>query len=239
MKTLLHLCGCALLAFAGIATAAPATTADQILDRYIAACGGSENLSRIRNRVMEAKISSGILSLKVKTQLVWPNLWDEQGSLLGIAAGSGHDGSTAWTIKGSDITVVQGKEFRRLLRGHSLDWHKQIRQWYPTRRLLPDAVVDGSKVQVLEMIADTGDREVWRFDAATGLLRQLESIKQEDDPDEPPVMIISNLGDYRQVDGVTLAFRITGTEGRKKFSLDMLSLVNNGKVEAPRFPAKK
>lgn len=241
MRLMPRLCGAALLACTmGPAIAAAPASADEVLKTYVDAIGGSEKLAHIQTRVMEAKISLGWLSLKLKSRLIRPNRFEDEASILGQGGGSGYDGTTGWTRKGSTVTVVQGKELKRMLRGHSLDWDRQFSHWYPTRRLLPDAEIDGVKVHVVEMIADTGDREIWRFDAATGLLKQLEGSKQDEkDKNAAPVKVVSNISDYRRVDGILLAFRITGTEGKKDFSMEVLSVVHNQALDPVKFPAEE
>jgi len=238
MNALLRSCTLALLLLATAAGAAPPANADEVLDRYIEALGGHERLGRIQSRVMESKISLGWLSLGLTSRILHPNRFEEQASILGQGGGSGYDGKTGWTRRGGKITVVQGKELTRMLRGHSLDWYRHFAQWYPTRRLLPDTQVDGVKLHVVEMISDMGDRQVWRFDADTGLLRQMEGSQQED-PKKPPVTVISNVGDYREVDGILLAFKVTGTEGSRKFSLTVESVQHNLPQEPIRFPGEK
>ena len=235
MKALLRSCIAALVLLSGTAGAAAPTTADQVVERHFAAIGGSENLARIQSRVMEAKISVGWISLRLKSRLQRPNHWEEEATILGQGGGSGYDGKTAWTRKGSKITVVQGKEFKRLLRGHSLDLDRHYKEWYPSRRLLPDAMVDSVKVNVLEMTAETGEREIWRFDASTGLLKQVEGDKL-DTADTPPPRVISNVSDYRRIDGILLAHSVTGTEGSKKFSMTLESVQHNLPAVVIRFP---
>lgn len=237
MKALAWFCGAVLLSgVAQSALAAAPASADEVLKAYVDAVGGSERLAQIRNRAMEAKVSIGWLSLTLKSRLIRPNLYVEEASILGQGGGSGYDGTTGWKRKGGDITVVQGKDLKRLLRGHSLDWDQHLTRWYPTRRLLPDAEVGDRKVRVVEMIADTGDREIWRFDAVTGLLLQLEGSQQEN-PEEPAVTVISNISDYRRIDGILLAFKVSGTQGKKEFSMTLQSVVHNQPVEPVRFPA--
>jgi hypothetical protein len=238
MKALLRACALALLLAAAPAGAAAPANADEVLKRYVDAMGGHEKLARIQSRRMEAKLSMGWISATLKSRIIHPNRFEEEASMLGMGMSSGYDGTTGWTRKGGKATVVQGKELTRMLRGHSLDWYRHFAAWYPTRKLLPDAQVDGVKVHVVEMVSDLGDRQVWRFDAATGLLKQMEATKQED-PKEPPVQVISTVADYREVDGILLAFKVTGTEGSKKFSLTVQSVQHNGPQEPIRFPAEK
>jgi len=199
--------------------------ADRVLAAYIEAVGGPAALASIQSRTMESTLSSGLLRMKLKSRLQRPDRFEDESSLLGFTAGAGYDGTRGWTRKGSKIEPVQGVELSRALRGHTLDWSRQYKSFYPVRRRLPDAEVEGVKVQVVELTASTGEKEIWRFDAATGLLKQLEGLKFE--KDKPPVPVLSTLGDYRLVDGLRLPFRMTGSDGSREFTVVVTSLVHN------------
>ncbi|MES2684245.1 MAG: hypothetical protein V4650_12065 [Pseudomonadota bacterium] len=209
--------------------------ADRILKTYVEAVGGSGALARIQSRQFKTTLSSGLLRMKVDSRLVRPNLFEEQSTFLGFSSSNGHDGRTGWNRKRGKTEIVQGVELARMLRGHSLDWDQQLQRWYPTRQRLADAEVAGVKVQVVELTAATGEKEIWRFDAATGLLKQIEGFKFE--KDKPPVKIVSSLDDYRKVDGVLLPHRMTATDGKREFLIVMSDLVHNQVKEPIRLPA--
>lgn len=213
--------------------------ADEVLQRYVDAVGGSEKLKAIRSRTMEARISMGWLSAKLKSRIVYPNRYVEEASIFGQDVESGYDGTTGWTRKGSKLRVVTDKALQRLLRGHSLDWDQQMPQWYPVRRLLPDEQLDGTTLHVVELTADTGEREIWRFDAATGLLRQFVGNKfDEDDPDKPPVPVTTTIDEYREVDGIRLAHKLTSVEGSTKVTMTVESVKHNQPQAPIQFPGK-
>ena len=216
------------------ARAEPAA-ADGILKAYVEAVGGSAALARIQSRQFKTTISSGLLRMTVDSKLVRPNLFEDQSSFLGFDTSSGHDGRSGWNRKRGKVEIVQGVELARMLRGHSLDWDQQLPRWYPTRQRLADADVAGVKVQVVELTASTGEKEIWRFDAATGLLKQIEGFKFE--KDKPPVKVISSFEDYRLVDGVRLPHRMTASDGKREFVIVMKDLVHNQVRDPIRAPA--
>ena len=227
------LCAGLLMVISGLARAEP-VTADEVLQAYIDAAGGHAALARIQSRRSRTTISSGLLRMKAESTLVRPNLFEDRGSFLGFPTGSGYDGRRGWSSKRGTVGTVQGVELARALRGHSLDWDRQLRRWYPARRRLPDAAVGGVKVRVVEMAAATGEQEIWRFDAGTGLLHQLEGCQFE--KGEPPKRVVSTFGDYRSVDGIRLPFRMTATDGRREFVMEMTALEHNGAVAPIRAP---
>lgn len=226
------------LVLGGAARADPAAAeadADRVLQAYVEAIGGAAALARIESRTLESTIASGLLRMTVKSRLQRPDRFEDESSLLGFSIGSGYDGERGWTRQGSKLEPLQGVELTRALRGHTLDWSGQYKRWYPLRRRLPDAEVEGLKVHVLELTASTGEKEIWRFDAATGLLKQLQGFKFE--KDKPPVPVLTTLSDYRLVDGLRLPFRMSGSDGSREFVVTVTALHHNQPGQAIMYPA--
>ncbi len=217
---------------------AQALTADQVVDRYIEGMGGARALAAIQSRETEGEVKMGWVTIKTHSRLERPNHFVDSMKMLGVFVGdNGYDGKRAWARKRSDVKQVEGDDFKRAIRGHSLDWNLQFRNWYPNIRLLPDSEVDGTPVHSIEAIADNKDREVWRFDAETGLLRQMEGMVKDDDGKMVPAVF--KLSDYRKVDGIMLPFRAEGSSNGKSMVSTMTSIVQNQKIEAIVFPETK
>lgn len=218
----------------GVVRAEPAT-ADAILQAHIDAMGGSAALARIESRTFRATISSGLLKMRVESTLVRPNRFEDRGSFLGMGSSSGYDGKTGWMTKRGDTEIVQGVELARAIRGHSLDWDQQIRRWYPVRQQKLDLVLDGRRLRVVEMTAATGEKETWRFDAATGLLHQIDGFSFE--KDQPPAKLLTTFDDYRTVDGIRLAHRVTLADGKREMTMVITELAHNQVTRTIRAPA--
>lgn len=227
----------AALALCASASSFAATTsdADQVFDRYIAAMGGVEHLGQVKTRSYEGKISSGFLSSHYQSRFERPNHFQEEFSFLGMGSTTGYDGSKGWIKKGGDVTVVTGDTLFRAIRGHSLDWYSQYKSWYTTRRLLPDSNISGTPVHVIETVAANGDREVWSFDAKTGLLLQLDGMTHEEG--KPPQPARTTFSDYQSLDGVMLARKISMQAGKKTFSMTIENVKQNMAIDPIRFPA--
>ncbi len=217
--------------------AGESASADEVLQAYVEASGGNAALGRIQNRTTESKLSMGWLSASVKSTLVQPNLFLDEASMLAVSSSSGYDGRNGWKREGSKIEPLQGTELARMLRGHSLDWHLKLPSWYPIRKRLPDAELGGAAVHVLELTASTGEKEIWRLDAKSGLLRQIEGFAFE--KDKPPVKAITTFSDFRKIDGVVLPHKTTITDGKRTFIATVASLKHNQPVATPRLPAKE
>lgn len=225
-RPILVLFAALLAATTRLALADPA--ADAVIAAYVKATGGAEALAKIQNRVTETKISMGWLSAHAKSVLVRPDRFEDSASMIGLSTGSGYDGAAGWKRKGSKVEALAGPELVRLQRGHLLDLGNALPTFYPVRTQLPDAEVDGTKVHVLEMTTSTGEKEIWRFDAATGLLKQLEGFNFE--KGKEPVKVVSTLSDYRRVDGVMVPWRIVASDGKREMTMEVESLLQNQAV---------
>lgn len=217
---------------------AQALTADQVVDRYIEAMGGARALGAIQSRETEGVVKIGWVTVKTHSRLERPNHYVDSMTVLGIFAGdNGYDGKRAWARKRSDAKLVTGDDFKRAIRGHSLDWNLQFRIWYPVIHLLPDSEVDGTPVHSIEAIADNKDREIWRFDAQTGLLKQMEGLVKDEDGKMVPATF--KISDYRKVDGIMLPFKAEGVSNGKTVVSTLTSVVQNQKFEPIVFPESK
>lgn len=218
------------------AFAAPALDADQVFEQYITAMGGADRLGQVRTRSYEGKVSSGLLSSHFQSRFERPNHFQEEFSFLGMSSANGYDGNKGWMKKGGDVTVVSGDILTRAIRGHSLDWYSQYKTWYPTRRLLPDGNISGTPVHVIETTAVNGDREVWSFDAKSGLLLQLQGTTHEEG--KPPEAITTSFSDYQSFDGVQLACKVSAQMGKKTLSMTISNVRQNVAIDPIRFPAE-
>lgn len=213
-------------------------SAEKIFDRYVEAMGGANALAAIQSRESEGEVTMGWVTIRTHSVLVRPNLFLDSMKVLGVFGGdSGYDGKRAWMRKRSDVKIVDGDDLKRAIRGHSLDWNLQFKHWYPSLRVLPDDVVDGVAVHCVEAIADNKDREVWCFDAQTGLLKQMEGKVKDDDGKMVPA--IFKISDYRKVDGIMLPFKAEGSSNGKSFTSTVTSVVQNRKVPRVVFPEAK
>ena len=232
----LLLCTAGLFTFASLPLSAqtPAAEADALLERYVEAIGGRAALQAIRNRTTQIKLSSGLIRLGLISRQIAPDLYEETATMLGQSGGSGYDGSIAWTRKGDDYTVLQGRELQRQVFTHRLDRVTRLSEFYPQRRRLPEAQVGGQAMQRVELTSMLGEVEVWSLDAAS-LLRRIDTALDKGQ-DGGVVAVMFTLDDYRVQDGVRLAHRIIAQEGRKKITMQVESVAHNQPMPPIRYP---
>jgi len=194
------------------AATAAMPTADQILDRYVAAEGGSGTLKRLLSRVMTGTINvpsmswSGTVEIREKA----PNRSLAVILINGASYRQGFDGEAGWTDEPKyglrDQTGAELAETRRDSDFyHTLDLHKL----FSRITLKGKDKINDRDVYILEAAPPDGDPpEEMYFDVQSGLL--VRTISQRHGP-EGPSEYQQDYEDYREVDGVKLPFTIRQT----------------------------
>jgi hypothetical protein len=182
-------------------------TADQILDRYIEASGGSAALKRLESRVMKGRIeattigATGAFVMQAKT----PNLQASSIEFEGFGTvREGHDGKVAWSsMPGQGLRLKSGAELARVQRANVFPRELKLRDSYRDLVVQGPGKVDQRATWIVEGRLTDGTPDRFHFDQATGLL-----ILEETEIALPDgtFKFQLELGDYREVDGVKAPF---------------------------------
>ena len=187
-------------------------TADQILDRYVAAEGGSGTLKRLLSRVMTGTLSvpSMQLSGTVEIHEKAPNRSLGTITINGASYRQGFDGTAGWTDDPANgLRDQTGDELAEARREsdfyHALDLHKL----YSKFTLVGKEKVGERDAYVIEAaVPEGGPPEKLYFDVQSGLV--LRDSSQRHGPDGVSEFQ-QDYEDYRDVDGVKLPFTIRQT----------------------------
>jgi zinc protease len=214
--------------------------AKAILDRYVEAIGGKANIERIQTRIIRATMSLGFgINASLETLQQRPDLIIERSKASGLGweveFSSGYDGAVGWTQAPEEgFRKLAGSQLQQYILNSRLDRNSRLDELYPTRKVLPDRVIDNKKHHVLEMSTTFGTQETWCFDAESGLLTRTERIEDKGGK-KGRVNVTTMVEDYREVDGVRLPFRIKVQEGKDKYTVKVKSVVHNAVIEADKF----
>lgn len=197
---------------------------DLIMERYIKAVGGREALERLKNRVSVGICTYPFQGLSGKVVLYEeaPNKSSLQIEIpnLGITKVV-FDGKRGWT-QNSLMGFYEFKEpvLSALRRG--FDFHRITRYRELYSELIYKGAFDSSqgKVEVLEMVAPDGSRDVLHFDSKTGLLVYGGG---------------EILGDYRQVGDVKIPFLQTLLVGGMEIKIQLEQVNHNVSISEDAF----
>ena len=217
-------CTCLALAFSALAqssanapahpptAAAALPTADQVLDRYIAAEGGPAILQKLTSRVMIGTLSvpsmswSGTVEIRQKA----PNRSLAVILINGASYRQGFDGEAGWTDEPQyglrDQTGAELAETRRESDFyHALDLHKLYSKFTLTGK---EKVGERDAYVIEAAVPEGGPPEKLYFDVESGLV--LRDSSQRHGPDGVSEFQ-QDYDDYRAIDGVKLPFTIRQT----------------------------
>jgi len=207
-------------------------TGEAVLDRYVAALGGQDALQRIDTRLTIYKLSvAWRITGQLQVRQQRPDLVSERGSVAGWGwsgeVARGFDGIVGWA-EGPDEPIhrLEGARLQSYLLKSRLDRDYRLTEFFPQRTLLADRTVAGKVQHVVELSTAFGTREIWFFDAGSGLL-----VATETDANRPgndgAARVRTTIEDYHVVDGVRVPFRFVVQGGKWKYTLKVISLMNN------------
>jgi hypothetical protein len=229
-----------------LSSAPAAPTADDILNRYIQALGGSERLAALTSFVGKGSYE-GFDSYHGKVALeVYSNARGQRTVVAHTQNGDSvttYDGRNAW-IMGPDkpVSVLQlapGGDFDGVKLDSDLAFPVKLKQALTDWRTgFPTTTVNDRPVQVVQAMAG-GSRVKLFFDKETGLLTRVVRYSKTIVGQVPAQMDYS---DYREVAGVKMPFqwRTTWTDGQSMYTLDDVqpnAAIDPAKFAKPVAPA--
>ncbi len=215
------------------ASAGTAPTADQIVDKYIAAVGGADAIRKVTSRVAKGAVIVEGKETPIELFTKAPNLrlsisqnpaggsftaFDGSGGWMGSAGHAARDMSPAesWAA-GIDA------EFYLPLR---------LKEMFPQLRRGRPETVNGTECEVLTGTAPGHPPVHLDFDAKTGLLLRL--VRYADTPMGRNATQI-DYADYRVSDGVKIPFRWTLSRPVARFTIQLSEVKSNVEVDPARF----
>jgi hypothetical protein len=224
-----------------LALASDAQTADELIAKNLAARGGAEKLRAVQTMLIHGTISFGDASSPIEVKAQRPGRIREEFTVDGTAMTRAYDGSTGWTAqkKGDEnkVEALSGgeadnirEEAENAIEGPLLDYAKKGSKVDALGR----DTWDGKPVYKLKITTHMATSIVQFLDSAT-YLEIHEEIERT--VDGKLMVIVEDVGDYRDVSGIKYAHRfVSGTEENPKantFQVEKMEL--NAPVDAGLF----
>ena len=208
MRRTLTLAGCTIFFLpAAILSAQDLPTVDQVLEKYVQALGGKENLERITSRV-----SKGIFAIpewetkgpheiyaKAPNKLMSSTNMPDWGVLR-----QGYNGAAGWSgDPDSGIRDLSGGELNEVKRSAEFHSPLKLKEMYTGMTVTGRQQQGEGEAYVIEAKQPGGLTEKFFFDAQTGLLVRRDSPTQTP---EGRITTVWLYADYRDVGGVKVPF---------------------------------
>jgi photosynthetic reaction center cytochrome c subunit len=191
----------------GAQPAAPQITADQVLNKYIAAIGGQAAIDNLKTRIMKGTFTTADgRSQNIEIDQAAPDrvrvvFTSQQGTME-----RGFNGSAGWEKNPRGVSDLPSQQLEQLQSAFALFRDLKLKDQFTRMNARKDKL-NGKDVNVILAANRNGKRERLYFDAETGLLLRRVTTTQT------PLGIVPeqlDYEDYRDVDGLKIPFTIKG-----------------------------
>jgi outer membrane lipoprotein-sorting protein len=220
---------------------ASAQTADEILDKVLAARGGVDKIKAIRTQRVSGTISFGPgAEGPFSVQFERPGKMHMEINIAGQTVVRVYDGkSVGWVINpfspNKDVQPMSAEELRGI--SDESDFDGPLLDYQSKGNHIEFAgkdSIDGNQVVKLKLTNKNGEVRTYFFDASTYLLIKWEGQRHADNQD---LNVETFFRDYRDVNGLKFAFEIDsdspGVSQQQKIILDKIEL--NVSIDAALF----
>jgi outer membrane lipoprotein-sorting protein len=221
----------------GTKKAAPAgLTADQVIDKYLKTIGGREKLGQVKDLTMKMSASVQGMALEVVQQRKAPNkakmIMQAQGmEVFNITS----DGKRAVMSQMGNQQEMSGPELEAVKVQNTLFAELYYDQMSIKRSLAGTETVEGKEAYKVELEMPGGTKVTEYYDAATGL--KIRVVGSQNTP-EGAVTQSTDLGDYKEVNGVQYPHTITTSIGPQQIKMQVTGIEVNKDLADSLFEVK-
>lgn len=216
--------------------AANLPSVDQILNKYVTALGGKEAIQKITSRVAKGTLELDQMAGEARTEIYQkaPNkIYTNTESDSWGAYKRGYDGTKGWQdTPQTGLEDLTGGQLAGIMRSADFYGDINLKELYPKMTVKGKESVDGHDAYVIDAVAKDGSPETWYFDAETGL--KVRNISQGEGPNGP-VEVDTELGDYREVDGIKYPFMIHQSLGEISYTIRLTDVKQNVPIDDAKF----
>jgi hypothetical protein len=221
------------------AVAKPTTaepTVDQILDKYIQASGGRQAVEKITSRVTKGTVELSAMGLKgeIESYAKAPSKTLTIINLSGLGEfREGYDGKIAWSQNPMmGLREKSGDELAAI--AQTSDIHAQIktRQLYSKLDFKGKEKVGNRETYVILATPAVGAPVKMYFDTQTGLMARTD---MDFETPQGQFHLESTMDDYREVDGVKIAFLARQKTSAADFVIKLTEVKHNVAIDDAKF----
>jgi outer membrane lipoprotein-sorting protein len=219
---------------AGAGAALP--TADEVVDKYATAIGGKEAYEKLSSRLskgtfeLPAMGASGSIEIHAKAPNKTISIIDIPG--FGLISRC-YDGTTAWSQDPqTGIRELTGNERAVQKRGADFFQAVKLKEIYPKREVKGKEKVGDREAYLIEAMPTEGGPVKMYFDTENGLLTKIQF---DAETAQGTLDVQTMLADYKEVDGVKLAFTIRQVAGALDFVIKIQEVTHNVPIDDEKF----
>src|SRR5664279_3649952 len=213
-----------------LAPAASSATADQIVDKYVAALGGADAIRKVTSRIMKGTILTGGSESPIELFTKAPNKRISIGNGQSFTA---FDGTAGWMgSTGRPARDMSATESDAAGLDAEFSLALRLKEIFPQLRRGRPETIGGVVCETLTGTRPGRPPVRLYFDRNSGLL--LRMVRYAESPvGRNPTQI--DYADYREMDGVKSPFRWTLSRTNGRFTIQIAEARNNAAIEDARF----
>ena len=210
-------------------------TAETVLEKAVEAVGGRAKLDAVESFYYAGEISVLAQNIAGEIEIWWKggDFYTEQ-QMVGIGKiRAGKSGSTIWSddpING--LRRLEGAEAEQHTWASSLMLAADWKRYFESAETIEERQVEGSTVYDVKLTSSSGAEVVLTFDADSGL-QVAQKYEQATPMGKMPVSV--TMEDYREIDGIKVAFRQVTDASLAKATQTITKLELNPTVDTSRF----
>lgn len=191
--------------------AAAEMTADGLIAKYFAACGGEQSLRALKSMTMQGTMFTQGMSLGMKIQYVLPNKSFTEILMNGVPMQIiGANGKDAWMKGPMGTFYMTGEEKKQALRQADVFPLLNYKKNGAKVKYIGEDLVKGAKAYKLEYVAADMDTVTYYFDATT-----FQALKQKHGD------ATVTLSDYKKVGAVVMPFKINIQSAQQQLAMNI------------------
>ena len=204
-------------------------TADDLIAKYLTACGGEKNLRAMKSMTMKGTMFAQGQSLELKVSYVVPGK-----SLMELGMGGmtmqtvGTNGKDAWTKNPMGVFFMTGDEKTATMRQADLFPLLDYKKAGAKVKYLGEDMVKGAKAYKMEYVGADKDTVIYFFDATT-----FYSVKEK--RGDATVM----MSDYRKVGNLMIPYKVNIQAAAQAIMMTIDTITVNGAVPESLFAMPK
>lgn len=212
---------------------------DQVLQRFVTALGGQQELEKIHTMTLRGTLELPDLKTSGTTveYFTYPDHFAAMSNIAGIGTSKlVYDCKEAWQVDPQGkFSQVSGADLADIRRRANIHWNLKLRELYPNIQVKDRETVNGEEAWKLEASLENTTFDFF-FSAKTGLLTRFDT-----DQHVPNGTSSVSISDYRRVDNVLFAFGAAQTAGPVKWTRKLTEVKFNEQIDDSVFlkPANK
>src|SRR5271156_4038595 len=208
-------------------SAAALPSADQILDKYVAAIGGEAAWHKLNSRVSKGTIDIPAMSLSGPVDILEkaPDFSLATVNIGGAVFKRGFDGTAAWSDDPQNgLRTLSGAEAEDAKRQADFYHQVSMRKYYSKWNVSGTLKIGDHDAYAVEATSTAGDLDKMYFDTQSGLLVRAITTVHSPQADQ---VVEADLSDYRDVDGIKLPFRVHQSTTQADYTITFTEVHQN------------